>query len=166
MLSRLTLVFGVLVGLSALGGAILRSGGDKPAEVGSTMPAGAIAVRVVEVIDGDTFEIADAGGQQFTVRIFGIDTPERGEFCYQEATDRLRELAGSEVLLVADDRLQDPGGRELRYVYTSAGDSIDAALLEEGLAEAWTEDGALRDELVAIEQEARNANRGCLWSAG
>lgn len=166
MLSRFTLIFGVLVGVTALGGAILRSDGDGLTEPGVTAPAGAIAVSVVGVIDGDTFEIEDAGGQQFTVRLFGIDTPERGEACYDEATARLRELAGSEVLLVADDRLQDPGGRELRYVYSSAGDSIDAALLEEGLAEAWTEDGALRDKLVAIEQEARDANRGCLWSGG
>ena len=46
-----------------------------------------------------------------SVRLFGIDTPERGEACYAEATNRLRELAGSEVLIVADERLQDSGGR-------------------------------------------------------
>ncbi len=165
MLSRYTLIFGVLVGVSALGGAILRTqnSGDGG---GLVAPDTAIAVRVVDVIDGDTFTIEDSGGQPFTVRVFGIDAPERGEACYDEATTRLRELAGTEVQLVADDRLQDPGGRELRYVYTAAGDSIDSALLSEGLAVAWTADGALRDDLVAVAQEAREANRGCLWGEG
>ena len=160
------LIFGVLVGVSALGGALLRTGSDAPADNLPTAPASAVAVRVVDVVDGDTFHIEDAGGERLTVRIFGIDTPERGEACYGEATARLRELAGSEVLLAADERLQDRGGRELRYVYTDDGISIDAAMLNEGLAVAWTEDGALRDELIAIENEARDANRGCLWSDG
>jgi endonuclease YncB( thermonuclease family) len=98
-----------------------------------------------------------------TVRLFGFDTLERGEACYAEATNRLRELAGSEVLIVADERLQDPGGRELSYVYTETGISIDALMLDEGLAVAWTANGRFRDEFIAIEQNARAAYRGCLW---
>jgi len=51
------------------------------------------AIPVLRVIDGDTF--ATTGDQR--VRLFGVDTPERGEKCYREATARLRELAGGEV---------------------------------------------------------------------
>jgi endonuclease YncB( thermonuclease family) len=40
-----------------------------------------------------------------TVRLFGIDTSERGEACYGDATEQLRELAGAAVPLVADQRL-------------------------------------------------------------
>ena len=164
-LNRWMLIFGALVGLSALGGALLRSSNDGPSD---QLPnrSNAVAVAVVDIIDGDTLRIEDAAGEVLTVRLFGIDTPERGEACYGEATERLRELAGAEVLLVADQRLQDRGGRELRYVYTEAGISVDAAMIEEGLAVAWTEDGVLRDELIAIERAARAAARGCLWGGG
>jgi len=89
----------VLVGFSALGGAILRTQNNDEG-AGLIAPDEAIAGQVVDVIDGDTFTIEDSGGQPFTVRIFGIDTPERGEACYDEATARLRELAGAEVQLV------------------------------------------------------------------
>ena len=42
-------------------------------------------IDVARVIDGDTF----VGASNQSVRLFGVDTPERGEKCYQEATDRL-----------------------------------------------------------------------------
>ncbi len=51
------------------------------------------AIPVLRVIDGDTF--TTTGNQ--SVRLFGVDTPERGEKCYIEATARLRELAGDDV---------------------------------------------------------------------
>jgi len=159
------LIIGMLVGFSALlGSYIARSSDDQLPDDLPRAPEGAVAVAVIDIVDGDTLHVEDAAGEVLTVRLFGIDTPERGEDCFEEATDRLRELAGSQVLLVPDARLQDRGGRELRYVYDEDGVSIDAALLDEGLAEVWTEDGALREELMAIEAEARDAHRGCLWA--
>lgn len=124
-----------------------------------------VPVTPLRVIDGDTFE-ALAGGTALVVRIFGVNTPERGERCADEATARLGALAADRVLLMPDERLEDPGGRQLRYVFTPGGRSIDAALIAEGLAEAWTSDGALRDQLVSIEETARSAGTGCLWSGG
>jgi endonuclease YncB( thermonuclease family) len=119
-------------------------------------------VTVGRVIDGDTLDVV-ASGVTLRVRVFGIDTPERGEACFTEATRRLETLAGREVRLVPDRRLQDAYQRELRYVFTPAGRSIDAALLDEGYARAWTQDGALRTALVPIAAAAQAAHRGCLW---
>lgn len=56
------------------------------------------------------------------VRLFGVDTPERGQHCYSEATERLRELAGGVVRVEAGPRVQDPFGRSLWYVFTEAGE--------------------------------------------
>ncbi len=67
------------------------------------------------------------------------------------------------MLLVPDARATDPFGRELRYVFTSDGRSVDAALVSEGLAHAWREDGSRRDALVAAEERARSSRVGCLW---
>ena len=109
------------------------------------------AIPVLRVIDGDTF--TTSGNQ--SVRLFGVDTPERGEPCYREATDRLRELASGEVRVELGPRSKDRYGRLLCYVYTQDGDSIDEILVSEGLAKAWPRDGQHRDLLVEVEREAQ-----------
>lgn len=119
---------------------------------------------VERLIDGDTLEVRVAQ-TLLRVRVFGIDAPERDDRCADAATERLRALAGTQVQLLADQRQQDGFGRELRYLATPAGRSIDATLMLEGLARAWPDDGALRDALVAMEAEARAARRGCLWGS-
>lgn len=125
-------------------------------------PASLPSAIVMEVIDGDTIEVR-LEGEAETVRYYGIDTPERRERCYEEAKKRNKELAGRHVLLLEDARSHDGGGRLLRYVFTLDGLSIDAALVAEGFARAWTRDGYYRDALVALEEEARREGRGCLW---
>ena len=115
------------------------------------------ALRVSRVIDGDTFDTP--GGR---VRLFGVDTPERDERCYAEATRRFSRLAGSKVRVEAGPRHRE-GNRLLYYVYTRNGESIDELLVQEGLAQAWTRDGQHRDFLVGLEQSARISGTGCLW---
>lgn len=127
-------------------------------------PNAATAVAVTRVIDGDTLDVR-AADLTLRVRLYGIDAPEVGDRCADEATRRLTVLAGSAVKLTADARLTDPFGRELRYVHASDNTSIDAAHVREGLARAWRQDGAQRDALVALEAEARATRRGCLWAA-
>ncbi len=117
---------------------------------------------VVGVIDGDTIDVR-VGGDRERVRFYGIDTPERGERCYDEATDRNEALVSGGVLLLPDARERDPGGRLLRYVFTEEGVSVEARLIAEGLGVAWREDGNYRDSLVALESEARAEGVGCLW---
>ncbi|MEX0749294.1 MAG: thermonuclease family protein [Dehalococcoidia bacterium] len=120
---------------------------------------------VVRIIDGDTLR-AIVDGTEEPVRLFGVDTPERGKACFSEATDVLRVLVamhGGQIRLVRDARNRDPNDRLLRYVYTPTGLSIDAVLVAEGYAYAWTRDGALRDPLIDLEAIARLEKRGCLW---
>jgi micrococcal nuclease len=120
---------------------------------------------VVRIVDGDTLR-AIVDGVEGPVRLFGVDTPERGEMCFAEAADVLRifvALHAGQVLLAADARDRDSFGRLLRYVYTPDGLSIDAVLVAEGYGYAWTRDGALRDALVDLEAIARLEGRGCLW---
>ncbi len=120
-------------------------------------------VEVEEVIDGDTIDVR-LDGIETRIRYFGVDTPERGRACYREATDRNEMLIGDTVLLLPDARTEDDFGRLLRYVFLPDGTSIDATLVAEGFGEAWTSDGRYRDQIVALEAEARAAGRGCLWA--
>jgi micrococcal nuclease len=120
---------------------------------------------VVRIVDGDTLR-ALVDGVEEPVRLFGVDTPERGDPCFAEAADVLRlqvALHRGEVLLVPDARNRDRYDRLLRYVYTPDGLSIDALLIAAGFGRAWTQDGALRDPLIELEATARAQHRGCLW---
>jgi endonuclease YncB( thermonuclease family) len=106
------------------------------------------SIPVVRVIDGDSFESA----QEQRVRLFGVDTPERGQPCFGEATERLRQLAGGSVGVEFGPRQADQYGRLLYYVYIVEGESIGEILAREGLALAWEGDAQHRDLLVAAEE--------------
>ncbi len=125
-------------------------------------PAGMQAARVIRIVDGDTLHV-DLGGKDQTVRLYGINATEVGQPCSAEATRRLTALAGAEVRLLPDARDKDKYQRLLRYVYSPAGLSIDAELVDEGLAHAWRSDGNLRFAIIGLETRASGAHRGCLW---
>lgn len=119
--------------------------------------------RVARVIDGDTLVVDRSFRTDTKVRLFGVDTPERGERCFDEATNRLRELAGTNIRVQTGPRSKDVYGRSLYYVFTASGESVDEILVREGLGVAWTRDGQHRDALVEFERLARSAGVGCLW---
>ena len=76
------------------------------------------AARVERVVDGDTL-VARVEGEEETVRLLGIDTPETGDCGYERAARALEELAdGRRVRLVEDPSQaeRDRYGRLLRYV--------------------------------------------------
>jgi endonuclease YncB( thermonuclease family) len=132
------------------------------------LPAGvsieSLQVATVEdVIDGDTADVL-IDGRMYRVRYYGVDTPERGQRCFREATDRNQQLVelGEEIYLLKDAREFDDFNRLLRYVFLGDGTSVDATLVAEGYGEAWRRDGRYRDQIVALEEEAAVANRGCL----
>ena len=124
----------------------------------STSSRGTLVQRV---IDGDTVVLAN--GER--VRYIGMDTPERGEPFFDEATDFNRRLVeGKRVGLVKDQSEVDRFGRLLRYVF--AGDIlVNAELVREGLAEAkrYEPDVKFTDCFDALMQEARDGQRG-MWA--
>ena len=113
------------------------------------------AARVVHVVDGDTIDV-ELNGQEERIRYYGIDTPERGDSCFDEATDRNTELIGTDVLLLADARNRDRSGRLLRYVFDASGQSVDALL----------DSGRLRARLARGRDVSRRAHRARGAGAG
>lgn len=81
---------------------------------------------VAYVVDGDTI-VVDIGVDRFTIRLVGIDTPEREQCGWGEATEAMRALVdGKTVELYGGAHADaDPFGRLLRYVFV---DGIDAGL--------------------------------------
>jgi endonuclease YncB( thermonuclease family) len=72
-------------------------------------------VEVNRVIDGDTFD--SAWGR---VRLFGVEAPERGDRCFAEATDRLRQLAGELVRVEHGPRQGAQQGTAMRDYCTTS----------------------------------------------
>jgi micrococcal nuclease len=90
-----------------------------PASAATTETA-AGTVRVLRVIDGDTFVVA--GGHH--IRVLGIDSCEAATPSGRQATAAAQaRLAGTTVVLTAERGVdRDRFGRDLRYVATDAGD--------------------------------------------
>jgi len=87
---------------------------------------------VIKVVDGDTIDL----GNGRTVRLVGIDTPERGQCGSERAGDNLARLVlGKRVRLAMSDEDTDRYGRLLRYVDIGR---VDAGLaqIEQGYAVA------------------------------
>ncbi len=97
-----------------------------------------VSYSVLRVIDGDTVDIHASDGNEFTVRLIGIDAPEQATCEGPLATQTMTSLInGKAVALTSggDGEDVDRYGRFLRYVDT---DGTDAGLtmINMGLAKA------------------------------
>lgn len=115
---------------------------------------------VTRIVDGDTFEIES--GQK--VRLIGINTPEKSECYFDEASNKLSELVlDKKVRLEKDVSETDKYGRLLRYVYV--GDVfVNEVLVREGFAQStsYPPDVRFQDTFREAEVEARETDKG-LW---
>ena len=117
---------------------------------------------VTRVIDGDTIDI-DIGSKVHRVRYIGMNTPERDEPCFDEATEANIDLvAGKTVKLVKDVSETDRYGRLLRYVYVDDV-FVNQALVAEGFAEAvlYRPDWKHYELFSQIEADAAQSGLGC-----
>ncbi|MBI5958823.1 MAG: thermonuclease family protein [Chloroflexi bacterium] len=134
---------------------------DSPRADDPDLITGETAV-VVDIIDGDTIDVR-MGGDVYRVRYVGVNTPERDEPCYYDATSANADLVdGQTVTLVQDVSETDQYGRLLRYVYV--GDIfVNAELVAAGYAEsnAYQPDTAYYDYLEDLETRARQQGLGC-----
>lgn len=132
-----------------------------PEAVFLTPPAGEIA-RVTRIIDGDTIDV-EINGRTYRVRYIGMDTPERGEVCFAEATTANTLLVSNqEVTLVKDVNETDRYDRLVRYVFVDDL-FVDAALVAQGYARAYPypPDTTYADYFDSLEAQARAAGLGC-----
>jgi micrococcal nuclease len=137
-----------------------------PAEAVRCIPSTpAESAELVRVIDGDTIDVRLASGEVQRVRFIGIDTPERGEPFYREASQINEALLRSGKLILHRDVSQtDRFDRLLRYVL--AGDVfVNYELVKQGYAQSATfpPDVACADTFLRAQQDARQARRG-LWA--
>lgn len=119
---------------------------------------------VVNVVDGDTIDI-DIDGTIERVRFIGINTPERGECFYDEATEALIEMIGGRAVdLEVDTSDRDRNGRLLRYVFVD-GEHVNEMLVRGGfaIAQRFPPDTARTEELETAQVAAQEDGAG-LWA--
>lgn len=117
--------------------------------------------RVTEVVDGDTFRLANGE----TVRLLGINTPEMSEPGGDIARDMaVQLLLGKKVRLKRDQSDRDDYHRLLRYVYLK-GRCINEELVRLGYAETrfYPPDTLHKKDFEEAEKMALRGRRG-LWA--
>lgn len=118
--------------------------------------------QVTRVIDGDTIDV-NINGSVERIRYVGVNTPERDEPCYSEATAANAAMVeGQIVTLERDQSNRDQYDRLLRYVYV--GDTmVNRELVIQGYAEAvlYQPDNRYFVEFSNLERQSANASRGC-----
>ena len=115
--------------------------------------------RVVKVIDGDTFDMI-FDEKKIRVRMFGIDSPERGQAFNVKAKEFTASvIAGKEVSVVI--RSKDRYGRFVCDVYLGDSTYVNAEIVKAGYAWHFTR---YSDDVqfAELQEEARNDKRG-LW---
>ena len=121
---------------------------------------------VYGVSDGDTVKVRCSQGKQVTIRLSGIDAPEKKQPFGQRSKQNLSALVFSKLVTVETKKL-DRYGREIGKILV---DGVDANLMQVQRGFAWhykayeREQPAIDRKVYAdAENEARAARRG-LWA--
>ena len=134
------------------------------AQPGIPLPdlSGAEDAQVASIVDGDTIEVL-MDGVGYRVRYVGVNTPERDQTCYAEATAANTALvSGQAVQMLRDESNTDQYGRLLRYIFVGER-FVNAELVANGWAEAveYDPDRRYTADFRALEAQARDAGLGC-----
>lgn len=128
---------------------------------------------VSKVTDGDTINVV-IDGKTEKLRLLGIDTPETKDprkpvQCFgRAATEKMTSLVLGAYVSLENDSSQpdrDKYRRLLRYVYLEDGTNVNATMVRDGFAFAYTRFPVSQlDQLRQLEKEARESRLG-LWAS-
>ena len=125
----------------------------------------AYAARVVAVVDGDTIKARSQSGEQRTIRLSGIDAPEKGQAFGERSKQALSALAFGKMADI-EPRKIDRYGRSVALVRIAA---MDVSLTQVQSGMAWhfkrysrEQPAAERLAYAIAEEEARERRLG-LW---
>lgn len=124
-----------------------------------------LEAELVRVVDGDTIDVRVASGP-ITIRLHGIDAPERDQPLGAAATKALRSLIEGRAMAIEPVEQRDGYGRMIAKVFV-ADEDVNARMVDIGYAWAYRRYLRLEaDELryCELEGNARAARRG-VWSS-
>jgi micrococcal nuclease len=119
--------------------------------------------KAIHIADGDTITVLTRDSRQVKIRLYGIDTPERGQDFGGKAKEFTADLVGNRLVEI-DPIAQDRYGRIVALVKVD-GRSVNEELLEAGLAWVYRRycDAPFCSEWLKLEDQARHRRLG-LWT--
>ena len=120
------------------------------------------SVRVVKIVDGDTFIGLTNDRREVHFRLLGIDAPEKGQPFSEKSKEKLAELIAGKFVRIKAQQKSDRYGRLIVWAYTPDGEDVSAEMLKAGLSWHFRkyDNSAIYSQL---ENEARKIRKG-LWS--
>jgi micrococcal nuclease len=112
-------------------------------------------VKVERVIDGDTVVV-----NGISVRLLGINTPERGERYYSEAKEFLEGKVMNKTIYI-ERKGKDRYYRDLGYLFLFSGENINSEIVKEGYANYYFPSGKdnYYDEFVSSWDKCINSEK-------
>jgi len=114
--------------------------------------------EVTRVIDGDTFQVKDRFGNTQTIRLFGVDTPEKKQRFGMEAKEYTKNLIDKKTVHVQTIEL-GKYGRVVAIVHIN-NESLAELLLKDGIAFASGDNHKLAHRYFSLQERARVNNQG------
>lgn len=120
---------------------------------------------LLRVVDGDTIH-ALIDGKDETIRLLGINTPEKKMPYADYAKNFLKEFENKTIIMQRDIEDIDKYNRKLRYIFYN-GMFLNLEILENGYANAYYTNGLLyEDMLLRAEGQARVVGVGVWQKSG
>jgi len=113
--------------------------------------------NVSKIIDGDSVRLQD----DQTLRLLGINTPEKKELYYWEAKDFLVQKIQNRTVKI-ETFGSDKYGRTLAYIFFD-GQNVNAEILSQGLATLYYYDKDIYYEILKEAEEFARLNGKGLW---
>ncbi len=124
-------------------------------------PGQAFTAEVVDVTDGDTYDVRRSIGSTVTIRLRGVDAPESAQSYGTAATRAARQYVGGKSVRVAVEEIGRYGRAGARVEVQGA--DLGAMLIRRGLACHYRQYAPGETEYARLQRQARNADRG-LWA--
>lgn len=119
-------------------------------------------VKVIRIIDGDTFHGLTENNEDIKFRLYGIDAPEKNQAFGTKAKQYLSDLIFGQTVGIKIQKKNDRYGRPVVWAYTAKGLDVSSEMLKAGMAWHYK----LFDstpEYAKQETEAKKAELG-LWA--
>lgn len=117
-------------------------------------------VKVIGVRDGDTIDIITIEKFTITIRLDGIDCPEKKQAFGEKAKQFTSDFSFGKYVRIKNNG-KDGYGRVIGEVFNDKGVSLNKSLLKQGLAWHYKQ-YSKSTELAQLENEARKLKKG-LW---
>ncbi|MDA1278941.1 MAG: hypothetical protein O3B95_02730 [Chloroflexi bacterium] len=115
-------------------------------------------IDVIEVVDANTVRTSLGD-----IQMYGAYVLDQPSDCAALSHDRLRELVGDSFRIEPGPADSIRNDSDHFYMYTSAGKSIEEALVRDGLALVWNLDGQHIGWFLFRDSSAKKHDTGCLW---